>query len=93
MGVVLAVNVEEVKGRNMSNVCSFYAFMNNKVVLYCRAFITSCLHNYSQDMVSIVYYEENLTNRASCAFIYEEILSLQRNAATYVLLNAGIIPC
>ena len=72
------MNVEVVKGWNMSNVCSFYAFiMNNKVVLYCHVFITSCLHNYSQDMVSIVYYEENLPNRANCAFIYEDILSLQ----------------
>ena len=78
MGVVLAVNVEVVKVRNMSNVCSFYAFiMNNKVVLYCHVFISSCFHNYSQDMVSIVYYEENFQNRATCAFIYEEILSLQ----------------
>ena len=78
MGVVLAVNVEVVEGSKMTNVCSFYAFiMNNKDVLYCHVFITSCLHNYSQDVVSIAYYQENLQNRASCAFIYEEILSLQ----------------
>ena len=56
VGVDLAVNVEVVKGRNMSNVCSFYAFiMNNKIVLYCHVFIKSYLYNYSQDMLSIVY--------------------------------------